>query len=891
MNINQEPASRTNFILQRKVIYILLLFSLVPVLYAQQSSSDTTGQVPGKADTVSAAPDEVQTTTSDIDTAIFYEAKVIRNDLDERKSYFIGNASVTYKNIKLQAGKITLDWDEHLIVAESIKDTIWVKKDSLSTDSTRQIKTTGQPKLTEGGQTMVGDKMFYNYKTEKGRIVRGRTEVEGGYYQGNQIKRVHKKDYHITYSNYTTCDLDSNPHYHFEARRMKMIPNDKVIAKPVVMYLGNMPVAALPFVVFPNKKGRHSGITIPRYGQSAREGRFLRNVGYYWAPNDYFGAKMTVDFFERTGWMFRANTDYAIRYLLNGSLSGSLTKKEFASGGEQRRWDLRLRHSQEISPTSRFTASGYFVSDNSFYKNYSTNLDMRLTRELRSNATYNKSWPKHKLSLSANVSQTHDLQTDTKTLQFPQLSFRMGQRQIFKRDRKRGTRRIRAPWYESIYFSYNSSLINSEREYLTYSGGDTLVKADRNRKISHDTRLSLNSPTKYFGWLSLNQSMSFQEDWFDETFDYYYDDASQSVEKQKVSGFAARHIFSYNASANTKVYGMFPGFGDVQAFRHVITPSLSFRYQPDFSKEMWGYYQRVQQPGGDIVKRDRFGGGTPSYGSSSINWRVGNLFQMKRGEGKQAKKIDLFNLDLSGGYNFRADKNKMSDMRSSLRANPLRNISLSASTTHSFYKYDSKDSFGGVSDTYLFEDGGWKSGNILRLMNFRFNLSFRLQGKSEQPSRPRDYEMQGMQGYAGGQGMDTSVLEEQAREPQDRFEPEDMSESLSIPWRMNIRFNFDLNKRNPSNPQKRYYMDISGAEVNLTKNWRIGYNAHYDLEEMKISHHRFTIYRDLHCWEAHINWVPSGPGRRVYVRVNIKAPILQDIKIEKHAGRGSVLGY
>lgn len=233
----------------------------------------------------------------------------------------------------------------------------------------------------------------------------------------------------------------------------------------------------------------------------------------------------------------------------------------------------------------------------------------------------------------------------------------------------------------------------------------------------------------------------------------------------------------------------------------------------------------------------------------------------------------------------------MSDMRSSLRANPLRNISLSASTTHSFYKYDSKDSFGGVSDTYLFEDGGWKSGNILRLMNFRFNLSFRLQGKSEQPSRPRDYEMQGMQGYAGGQGMDTSVLEEQAREPQDRFEPEDMSESLSIPWRMNIRFNFDLNKRNPSNPQKRYYMDISGAEVNLTKNWRIGYNAHYDLEEMKISHHRFTIYRDLHCWEAHINWVPSGPGRRVYVRVNIKAPILQDIKIEKHAGRGSVLGY
>ena len=51
-----------------------------------------------------------------------------------------------------------------------------------------------------------------------------------------------------------------------------MIVNDKVIAKPIVMYIGNIPVAALPFAVFPHRTGRHSGIIIPRYGESAREG-------------------------------------------------------------------------------------------------------------------------------------------------------------------------------------------------------------------------------------------------------------------------------------------------------------------------------------------------------------------------------------------------------------------------------------------------------------------------------------------------------------------------------------------------------------------------------------------------------------------------------------------
>jgi len=108
---------------------------------------------------------------------------------------------------------------------------------------------------------------------------------------------------------------------------------------------------------------------------------------------------------------------------------------------------------------------------------------------------------------------------------------------------------------------------------------------------------------------------------------------------------------------------------------------------------------------------------------------------------------------------------------------------------------------------------------------------------------------------------------------------------------MNIAFNFDLNRSNPQKLVKRYYMDISGAEVSLTRGWRIGYRAHYDLAEMEISSHRFTIYRDLHCWEAHIDWVPSGPGKRVYVKVSIKAPMFRDIKIEKRAGRQSVLGY
>ena len=141
-------------------------------------------------------------------------------------------------------------------------------------------------------------------------------------------------------------------------------------------------------------------------------------------------------------------------------------------------------------------------------------------------------------------------------------------------------------------------------------------------------------------------------------------------------------------------------------------------------------------------------------------------------------------------------------------------------------------------------------------------------------------------------GLDNlNALEEELLEGTDRFESQRAIRSLSIPWRMNIAFNFDLNRTNPDSPRKRYYMDISGAEVSLTSHWRIGYSAHYDLAEMEISQHRFTIYRDLHCWEANIDWVPTGPGKRVYVKVSIKAPMFKDIKVEKRGGQQSVLGY
>ena len=58
-------------------------------------------------------------------------------------------------------------------------------------------------------------------------------------------------------------------HFHFESKKMKIIQNDLVIAKPIILHLGQIPIMGIPLGIFPHKGGqRHSGWIMPSYGDN-----------------------------------------------------------------------------------------------------------------------------------------------------------------------------------------------------------------------------------------------------------------------------------------------------------------------------------------------------------------------------------------------------------------------------------------------------------------------------------------------------------------------------------------------------------------------------------------------------------------------------------------------
>ena len=78
-----------------------------------------------------------------------------------------------------------------------------------------------------------------------------------------------------------------------------------------------------------------------------------------------------------------------------------------------------------------------------------------------------------------------------------------------------------------------------------------------------------------------------------------WDDTRQREVCDTIYGFNNVYNYNLSISASTKMYGFYiPSrkiFGDkIQAVRHVITPSVSFSYAPDFSASRYGYYKTVR---------------------------------------------------------------------------------------------------------------------------------------------------------------------------------------------------------------------------------------------------------------------------------------------------------
>jgi len=216
-------------------------------------------------------------------------------------------------------------------------------------------------KLVDRGDKVQGHLMTYDLESREGTIYQAETTYERGLYHGERIRKVDENELDVKSGSYSTCSLDQ-PHYHFQARWMKIYLKDKMVAKPVVFYVRNVPLLALPFWIFPIKPGRHSGFIFPQFeiGLSTTAGQFIRNAGYYYAPNDYVDFTVAGDYYQaEPSWVIRSEANYKLLYAFDGQATYSFAHNDRDKSDN---YDFNGYHQQEFSPRTRLQARGSWVS-------------------------------------------------------------------------------------------------------------------------------------------------------------------------------------------------------------------------------------------------------------------------------------------------------------------------------------------------------------------------------------------------------------------------------------------------------------------------------------------------------------------------------------------------
>lgn len=810
-----------------------------------------------------------------LEDIVDYKAKdSIALNLPTRQAFLYSEGYVKYQGMTLQADAIDVRFNEQTLHAQS------------TTDSNGHI--VGRPFFKQDEAEYIADTITFNYNSKKG-IISGIITQEGdGYLHGNKIKKMNDSVMYLSSGQYTTCNY-SHPHFAINFTKSKMIAGDKMLTGPAYFTIEDVPMPlAIPFAFFPLTHGRSSGILIPSYGWMNSRGYYLKDGGYYFAINDNIDLSLLGEIYTNLSWGAEAKSNYYRRYKYRGNFDiryGIVKEGLEGDTNTYRKYsDFKLawKHEQDAkaNPYSRFSADVNLQSRN--YNRNTTNRNDYFTSTTTSSISYTTQIG-GVLNLAASMRESYNVQTGVINLKLPSISLNSVTFYPLRRKNPSGSFK----WYENISMSYS---MNAENNITT---GDSLLftRATLDKMqygIQHSIPISSNLKVlKFFNWTN---SIAYNERWHWSSIEKRYDSITNETFIDTIQGFKSNRDVSFSSSLSTRIYGLF-NFkkGPLKAIRHVINPSVSFSFRPDFGSARLGYWKQYTDNTGyvhrySIFEQSLYGG--PSDGKSGvIRFNIGNNVEIKvapiHDTTGETKKITLLeNLNIAMSYDMAKDSLNWSDLTITGRTTLFKSLILNYSGTFCPYYVDDA---GRKHNEFLWE----KQRKLLHRSNSSYSAQLSLNINDRTFSKDKKEK--------NDQGSPLLPPIVQSPYNDNPILLVGTYADFSVPW--NLSLNYTLNYVSTYAANLYHYqhnviqtLSISG-NFDLTKNWKVAFSTGYDFANHGMSYTSIDIYRDLHCWEMRFNWVPFGYYKSWNFSINIKASALKDLKYEKRRSYQDNHGY
>ncbi len=840
-------------------------------------------------------------------------------DATSKTAKLYGQSTVKYENMDLAAEKIHMSIDSSLVHATGAKDPADTTGNTL----------TGNPIFTMGSDKYESDTMAFNFKTKKGLISKVYTQQEDGFLQSQLSKRNANGDIYLQHGRYTTCDA-KHPDFYIALSRAKVRPGKDVVFGPAYLVVADVPLPlAIPYGFFPFTKSYSSGFIMPTYGDESARGFYLRDGGYYFAINDKWDLKLLGEIYTKGSWGVSAASNYNKRYRYSGSFYFSYQDTKNGDKGmpdytKQTSFKVQWSHRQDskANPYSSLSASVNFATS-SYERNNLNSLynPQTLTQSTRtSSVSWSTTFSSIGLSLSSTANLSQNMRDSSIAMTLPDLNISLSRFYPFKRKHVVGDER----WYEKISMSYTgqiSNSINTKEDKLMHSN---LIKDWRNG-WNHNIPISGNFTL--FNYINVSPSFNFRDRMYTHKVMQSWDAANQRVQNDTIYGFNNVYDYNFSIGLSTKLYGFFvPNrkiFGDkFQTIRHVITPTISYSYAPDFSARHYGYYKTYQKTNPDgsveLVEYSPYNGqlyGVPGKGrTGNISFDLSNNVEMKIKSDKDStgiKKISLIDeLGLAMSYNMAAKEKPLSDLTMRIRLKWWKNYTFNMNAVFASYAYELDEN----GHPYVGNHTLWGMGKFGRFQGTSQNFSFTLTpdkikkwfggGSDEDDKKKKNKDDE--------EGIDTDIesnvddtmvnAQRGAKKKSGGGKAETDKDGymrFSMPWSLTFGYGITMreNTSGKFNTKSMRYpykfsqnLNVSG-NIRLSDGWNISFSSGYDFDQHDLSMTTASLQRDLHCFNMSCS-VVLAPYTSYNFSFRCNASTLTDaLKYDKRSGYSNAVQW
>lgn len=842
-----------------------------------------------------------------LDAPVIYEASDSIVFTKGGFAHLYGSGKVNYQNIELTSQLITMNMDSSTVFARGVADTTGVEQ--------------GTPVFKDGETPYESKMMRYNFKTKKGFINSIVTQQGDGYVTSEESKKGANDEIYMRHGKYTTCDNHDHPHFYLKLSMAKVRPKKDVVFGPAQLVVEDVPLPiAVPFGFFPFSSSYSSGFIMPTYGDEMNRGFYLRDGGYYFAISDQFDLKLLGEIYTKGSWGLSAASTYNKRYRYSGYFNASylVTKqgeKNMPDYMVSKDFRVQWSHRQDAkaNPNSTFSASVNFTTSSYDKSSLSTLYDPLSSYSNNTKASsisYSRNFPEIGLNLSGTFNITQNTQDSSVNMTLPDLNITLNRIYPFKRKNSAGDQK----WYEKISFQYTGALTNkvNTKDNLLFKTPFSKWETGMRHSIPVEATFSL------FKYINVTPSFQYTERWYTRKVMQHYDYTLKEAVKDTINGFNRVYDYNMSVSMNTKLYGMYkPLFMKSKeiTIRHVVTPSVSYTYTPDFGASRFGYYENYVYTDEDgevrMVEYSPYSGmpyGVPGQGvSQNISMSLKNNLEMKMASDKDTtgyKKISLID-DLTGQLSYDIARKRWSDLTLNARLKLTKNYTFNMNARFKTYAYKF-DENGRVVESDRTE---WSYGRFGRFDGYSGSLSYTLnnetfkkwfgkgdeedgknKGKKEDTDSEEDEE---------DEELNTNQNTQPKRKTEDAKIDSDGYLAFQLPWSLSLSYSYriqedrtkDINIKTMRYPYSfSHQVNISG-NVKLGSRWNITYSSGYDFDTKKMSMTQMNITRDLHCFNMSCGLV-FGPFTSYNFSIRANSAMLTDaLKWDQRSNTGSAVTW